>query len=61
MINSFINFNVRLRILYVVNINVFYTLPLFKCKCFPLKLVVVLMHVWQIPQNAELVEKIKLR
>ena len=44
----FINFNAILRILYVVNINVFHTLPLFKCKCCLLKLVVVLMYGWHI-------------
>ena len=53
----FINFNAILRILYVVNINVFHTLPLFKCKCCPLKLVVVLMYGWQITQNVKLVAK----
>ena len=41
-IKCFINFNIILRIIYVVNINAFLTLVVFKCICCPLKLVVVL-------------------
>ena len=61
-LNVLSNFNVILRMLCIVTINVFHTLPLFKCKCWPLKLVVVLMHGWQITQKAKLVaKKVKLR
>ena len=38
-------------------VNVFHKLPLFKYKCWSLKLVVVLMHGWQITQKAKLVAK----
>lgn len=53
-------FNVILTIIYVVNVNVFHILLLLKCKCFPLKLVVVLIHCWQIREisckNAKLMQ-----
>ena len=50
-------FNVILGILFVVGINVFHTLPLFKYKCCPLKLIVALIHGWQLTQKAKLVAK----
>ena len=51
-----------LKIVYVANINVSHSLPLFKCKYCPLKLVLVLMNGWQIVQKAKFVaQKIKLR
>ena len=56
-IKFFINFNFILRIIFVVNINVFDTTPLLKYKCWPLKLVIVLMHGWKITQKVKLVEK----
>ena len=55
----FINFIAILRILYVVNINVFHTLPLFKCNCCPLKLIAVLMYGSQMMQNVKLFAKQK--
>ena len=52
----FINVNVILRIIYVVDINVFHTLPLFKCKMWSSK-ARSCVHDWQIMQKAKLVAK----
>ena len=55
-------FNAMLRILYVVNTNVFHILPLFKSKCCPLKLVGVIMYGWHITRKVKLfAKKVKLR
>ena len=60
-LNALSIFNAMLRIRYVVNTNVFHTLPLFKSKCCPLKLVGVLMYGWHITRKVKLVAKKKVK